>query len=334
MTLLIPHDLVTLNGRLFVHWLNCEALDLSPGFFREAVHALPDKDRLARVTPFATLLDTVATPGQLAGLIFHTSRCGSTLACQMLKQHPEAAVLGEPVLLNRIVRSPALSRLEKVRALRQSIGLLARWARQSDRRLIIKLSSWNLLAVNLYREAVTCPTLYVYRHYLPVLESLLRKPPHWLASDWLPSLLVSSNVELDAASTLSLDPLNRAGQLYLQFAAAIGAAMTHDGHAQVLGYESLLSRGTALLRCFDLPFSEAVTRNMTNAARLDAKSGEPFSPREDQAASQQLQTTLKARHPTLARQLETAYDVLQALEKQRIEIPREHPVRHLQQNSG
>lgn len=324
MTALLPHDLVTLNGRLFVHWLDPGTLDLSPGFFREAIQALPDKHRFAAVTSFTTLLDTVIPAVQAAGLIFHTSRCGSTLVCQMLKQHPDLVVLGEPTLLNQIVRSAVLSREQKIRALQQSIGLFAHWARETGRRLIIKLSCWNVLIMDLYREAATCPTLYLYRHYLPVLESLLRKPPRWLAADLLPSLSIAGNVQCDRASTvenpsLRLDLLSRSGHSYLQFIVAIDAALAHHGQSRLLGYESVLSRLAELLLFFELPFYEAVSKNMARAARLDAKSGECFAPREARIELQQLETTLKVRYPTLAKQLDVAYDGLQTLEKQRFD---------------
>ncbi|MEJ2445863.1 MAG: hypothetical protein P8Y42_20840, partial [Exilibacterium sp.] len=263
---LIPHNLVTLDGRLFVHWLNPLMLDLRPGFFHKAIRALPARHRFAALTPIEYLMNAVFPPAAPGGFIFHTSRCGSTLLCQMLKQHPEAMVLGEPALLNRIVLTPRLSRRQKICALRGSIGLYCAWAQRNNRRLFIKLSSWNLLKLDLYREASNSPILCLYRHYLPVLASLLRQPPGWLMNRSSASI----------AATLpfpSYDPLTRAGCYYQYYIAAIHEALTRNCAAGLLEYESILSHTEALLAFFKLPIADRVIEDMAGAARLDAKSG-------------------------------------------------------------
>ncbi len=336
---LIPHNLVTLDGRLFVHWLNPLMLDLRPGFFHKAIRALPARHRFAALTPLESLMNAVFPAAAPGGFIFHTSRCGSTLLCQMLKQHPEAMVLGEPALLNRIVLTPRLSRRQKICALRSSIGLYCAWARRNSRRLFIKLSSWNLLKLDLYRQASNSPILYLYRHYLPVLASLLRKPPGWLIrtvheitppfcfiesrSRSIPPDIVAKTRRRPTMPSLAAtlpfpsdDLLTRAGYYYQSYIASIHQALNRDCAAGALEYESILSHTEALLAFFKLPITDRVIEDMAGAAHLDAKSGDTYIPRKAESETEQLQSTLQKNVPELIKRLAAGYTALQNHRKQ------------------
>jgi len=314
MAILAPYHLVSLGGRQLVHWLNAEKLDLHPGFFRDAIKLLPSSHRPAVVTPLSDLVSGVHAAAQPAGLIFHTSRCGSTLLCQMLKQHPSLLVLGEPALLSQLVTNPTLSRSQKILALQQAVGFYVRWAQQGGHQLVIKLSSWNLLHWELYSEAFSCPALCVYRRPLPVLESLLRKPPSWLGAD-----RVGSQVSLDSDATKygqQDDTLQRAGQCYLKFAGAMVALLFHRPDVRVVEYETILNAGAELLEFFGQCASDSVLRDMSESTRIDSKAGGIFSYQQHSDDIDGLEMMLAQHHPQLAQELVAAHAAVRAHSQQ------------------
>ena len=80
-----------------------------------------------------TGLDALAGEPDMAGLILHASRCGSTLACRMLATDPGLLVVSEPEVLDGLLALPAPA-ADRTRWVR---GLLAALSRPG-RRLVVK----------------------------------------------------------------------------------------------------------------------------------------------------------------------------------------------------
>ncbi|AZZ94234.1 hypothetical protein EUZ85_27345 [Hahella sp. KA22] len=322
--MLIPYELTTANERLLLRWINPDRLALRPGFFHEAVEALPQEEQCAGLTPFDELLIGEGVETQPAGLIFHTSRCGSTLVCQMLKQHPRTLVLGEPFLLNQIVRHQRLSPSHKVAALRRCVGLWAQWAGETGRRLVIKLSSWNLMHVDLYQRAFSCPSLCLYRDYLSVLESLLRGTPKWLTADWPPPpLFTGANAELlpDAsllapqqseAQSADVKLLGAAAGTYLGFAQAMLAALASDASARVMGYESIAGASAALAEHFGLEPYSGLEQDMLAATQRYSKGESTYAARDAKDEIKRLDAQLEQHYPAMRLALQEIYSRLQS----------------------
>ncbi|MBU6953049.1 hypothetical protein [Hahella sp. HN01] len=321
--MLIPYELTTVNERLLLRWINPDRLELRPGFFHEAVEALPQEQQCAGLTHFEELLNGEGVETPPAGLIFHTSRCGSTLACQMLKQHPQALVLGEPFLLNQIVRHQCLPPSRKVDALRRCVGLWAQWAAETGRRLVIKLSSWNLMHIDLYQRAFHCPSLCLYRDYLSVLESLLRGTPKWLTADWPPPPFTGANAELlpDASlltpqqsETQSADItlLGSAAGTYLGFAQAMLAALASDASVRVMGYESIAGASAVLAEHFGLEPYPGLEQDMLSATQRYSKGESAYEARDARDELKRLDAQLEQHYPALRLALQAVYSRLQS----------------------
>lgn len=101
-----------------------------------------------------------------AGLIFHMSRCGSTLVSRMLGASPRAVSVSEPPAVDGILQSRD-SAVERLRD----------WTRPFGGPLFVKLDSWHIHSLPTLREAFpSTPWVFLYRDPLEVVVSHLRRP--------------------------------------------------------------------------------------------------------------------------------------------------------------
>ncbi|GFG73655.1 hypothetical protein [Mycobacterium botniense] len=125
-----------------------------------------------------------------AGMIFHLSRCGSTLVSRLLRTVPGVVVLAEPAPLNALLGlDPGrLTEATLVRLVRLVVRALARCRHQHDRLLVLKCSSWNIRRRAVLAAAFPeTPWVWVQREPVRVLASLCAKPPDWLRVQTAPA---------------------------------------------------------------------------------------------------------------------------------------------------
>jgi hypothetical protein len=118
-----------------------------------------------------------------AGMIFHLSRCGSTLVSRLLGTLPGAVVLAEPSPLNALLGLDP-GRVEEatlVRLVRLLVRALGRCRHGDERHLVLKCTSWNIRRRAVLAAAFPeTPWVWVQREPAHVLASLLATPPGWL----------------------------------------------------------------------------------------------------------------------------------------------------------
>jgi hypothetical protein len=159
-----------------------------------------------RETSMQQLIDWAEThPGlPLRGLIFHLSRCGSTLIAQMLAASERNVVASEPSPFNDVLCAPEVSRETRVRWLRAMAAALGQPRIGSEQNFYLKLDPWHMHHFDLIHEAFPdAPWIFVYREPLEVMVSHQRQPGAWL----VPSLLPPSalGLELDDWDPTRLD---------------------------------------------------------------------------------------------------------------------------------
>ena len=171
------------RGMPSIEWLDMGGQDLAAPFFSQSVQArlLAAPDAARRHTALTALGEGDSLP--LQGMIFHLSRCGSTLVTQMLATLDSTLVLSEPDPLNDLL-GPAWSgvpdgvRQDIVSAMMASLTK-KRGAAQTG--ALVKLSSWNTIFGALLPESLgALPRVFVYRDPLEVMVSLLAEPPTWM----------------------------------------------------------------------------------------------------------------------------------------------------------
>jgi hypothetical protein len=118
-----------------------------------------------------------------AGFIFHMSRCGSTLLSRLLSTLPGMVVAAEPGPINTLLETDPELVDEAARAgvLRLLIRALGRIRAGDESRYVVKLSSWNVRLLPLFRRAFPdTPWIWVHRRPDEVMASILAGPPGWM----------------------------------------------------------------------------------------------------------------------------------------------------------
>src|ERR1700678_1922463 len=124
-----------------------------------------------------------------AGMIFHLSRCGSTLVSRLLGTLPGVVVAAEPAPLNALlgldpVRVDAAALVQIVRLLVRALG---RRRHGDEEHLVLKCTSWNIRRQEILAAAFPdTPWVWVQREPAHVVASLLANPPGWLGLGAVP----------------------------------------------------------------------------------------------------------------------------------------------------
>lgn len=257
-----------------------------------------------------------ARPGlPLAGLIFHMSRCGSTLIAQMLAALPSQIVLSEVPVLDMALRTrrgdPRVSEQQRIGWLRGLVSVLCRPRSGLEQRAFIKLDSWHTLDLPLIRRAFPAtPWIFVYRDPLEVLVSHQRQPGAQMVAGTLDPALLG----LDLAGALAMPQHEYRARLLERICASALAASAEQPDA-LLNYRQLpAALDSHILPRFGVPLDQEALAVCRGVAQTNAKRpGEPFAPdseRKRAEASEELRAA--------ARVVEPLYH---ALEARRVGLP-------------
>lgn len=193
-----------------VDWGDLAGLRFAEPFFDQTVDrwAGGSEARLVR-TDLAALEALDGAPSlDPAALIFHLSRCGSTLVSRLLAQLPGTLVIVEPRPVNTLlIADPVtLDACEAARLLRLLVRALGRRRFGDERHYVLKLSSWNVARLELFRRAFPgVPLIWVQRAPAEILASTQADPPGWSAlsrmpaAQWLFGIPAAEAATLDAA---------------------------------------------------------------------------------------------------------------------------------------
>lgn len=165
------------TGAPYVEWTHFAGAPLAEPFFETSARAAAARP-FNRLFTCCTRLDDVLAAASEAparapdGLIFHMSRCGSTLVAQMLAAMTGVRVISEAPALDAAVRieggAPG--------ALAAMVGALGRRRADGERGYVLKLDSWHARAVPLFRRLFPAtPWVFLYRDPLEVLVSQRRE---------------------------------------------------------------------------------------------------------------------------------------------------------------
>ncbi|MGE7993780.1 sulfotransferase family protein [Pseudomonas sp. NPDC089554] len=172
------------DGEWRVDWCWFGESRLTQPFFRDDVDValrLPFNQALRRETGLTPLFDwQVRSPGLAPGaLVFHASRCGSTLVAQLLASLERNVVLSEPPPLDNLLRAHLFdpkAAAWQPRAVEALLSAYGQQRRGDEQQLVIKLDAWNVfeapLLAALYPDT---PRVFLYRDPLEIVVSQLRQ---------------------------------------------------------------------------------------------------------------------------------------------------------------
>jgi hypothetical protein len=274
------------DGRALVDWCHMDGLGFAePLFDQTAERAMrrPFNLLFRRQTPLDALGELYEQrPGlRPAGLIFHMSRCGSTLVSQMLAALPHAVVLSEAGPVDSVIRAddsdPEACAHTRATWLRWAVGALGQPRRAGDRHLFVKLDAWHALDLAVVRRAFPgVPAVFLYRDPVEVMVSQLRREPSWMLTGALEPRLLG----IDPAEVFRM---TRADYCARVLARICGAALA-DGRLRLVNYSQLPGAVWSVLPgLFGVELTGGDVELMRRAASFDAKSpGVRFAPDAEQ----------------------------------------------------
>jgi hypothetical protein len=263
------------DAQLYLDWCYFGARSLSEPFFEDSV-----RSRLAepfnrlfrgwtRISRLAEWLER--NPGlQPSGFIFHMSRCGSTLATQMLAALLHTVVVSEASPIDTVVQARHTSAqlgADQQAAWLQWIAAALGQRRGDERHLVIKLDSWHTLEWRLFRQAFpSVPWVFLYRDPASVLASQLKMP----GAQMVPGMLGAEVFGL-GVSPGEYQPVEYYAEILARICQPV-ARHYAQGAGLLVNYRQLPEAlWTAIMPHFGITCSDRDRARIAEVAQYDAK---------------------------------------------------------------
>jgi hypothetical protein len=187
----IPYAVDFGKDAVSVQWTGTKGLNLSKPFFRQTIDDLHAHSALRRKQSTLEYLEQIALVHRPHGLIFHVSRCGSTVLSNILQSLERCVVLSEPQPLTAMTLpyKESLWHISSDHWERKRIpycqamfnALVGGFAASGADRFYIKFASWSLLMLDeILKVWPGVPWLLIFRDPLEVMVSNLRDKAGWV----------------------------------------------------------------------------------------------------------------------------------------------------------
>lgn len=240
----LPIEFHFRHGPPSVEWCHFGGARLCDPFFVDSVHrclAQPFNHLFRRNTSLETLaMLHEARPGLMpSGLIFHESRCGSTLVAQMLSSLPDAVVLSEPEPLNSVLSArwkvPDVGNDDCIQWMRWMTSALGH-PNHGEKHLFIKLDSWHMLEWRLIEQAFPgVPWIFLYRDPVEVMVSHARHH----GSQMIPGVVEPAWFGWNWSQVAGLSFEEYGSRVLAQFCEAALDAVQHSQCGHLINYNQL-----------------------------------------------------------------------------------------------
>lgn len=270
----IPARITWQDGQPLVEWRWLGERCFTEPFFSETLNR-------ARRNPFTllfrhqTTMDTLRQraeirPGiPLSGLIFHVSRCGSTLVSQALSALPENVVISEAPPLDALLRGgPRVDPEQRAQWVRWLIEALGQPRSGHETRFFVKLDCWHIPYLPLLQKAIPeVPWIFLYRDPIQVLASHEAMPALW----HVPGILDPGLIGEDLAAVRQLDRMEYCARVLGKVCEAALRFRT-DRCGRFVNYTELPDAlWTTVAAHFGMSLSPAEAGLMREKARFHAK---------------------------------------------------------------
>lgn len=154
----IPIKLIEKENQVYFEWLYLSDIPFAEPFFEETIakcksHSYNSKpfkliSTVENLFDWSKELDFV----ELKGLVFHVSRCGSTMLSQSLATSSENIMVSEAPIIDQILRSDFFDEDTKTVLLESVIRLLGQKRFPEQKNLIVKLDAWSIFKASYLRS--------------------------------------------------------------------------------------------------------------------------------------------------------------------------------------
>lgn len=178
----VPYRLDFNKHQLICHWLDTGRTRFTAPFFDHTISRIRTTDR--NLMTFSPVSDIAALPEWANGLdavepaaiIFHVSRCGSTLVSQLLATSAENIVLSEVPFLDALLRLPLTDERFDRTAINElytaALNFYGHDKTGLERRVFIKADSWHLFFYEQLRSLFpSVPFIILYRSPDEIFQS-------------------------------------------------------------------------------------------------------------------------------------------------------------------
>lgn len=310
----VPFRVSDEEGVPYIDWCYAGDTRFTEPFFEDTVRVMlrrPFSLLFQHRTSFDELRDLCEGGRALepAGLVFHMSRCGSTLVAQMLAAVPCNIVISEAPPIDSVLRMDLSSTpdIDRGEMLRSIVAALGRVRSSTEKRYFIKFDSWHTLYLDLILETFpTVPWIFLYRDPVEVIVSQMRQRGLQMVPGSLDGLLP----DLSTAESLQVPPEEYCARVLARILRA-ALSRSRDKNCKLVNYSQLpgfMFDGFAA--DFHCNFSPLEIDQMREAAQFDAKRPQMFfEPDEQQKRSQ----ATDAIRTAAAKWVDPLYDELEAL---------------------
>lgn len=174
----IPIKLIEKENEVYFEWIYFSDIPFADPFFEETIakcrsHSYNSKpfkliSTAENLIEWSNELDFVP----LKGLVFHVSRCGSTMLSQSLATSSENIMVSEAPIIDQILRSDAFDLNAKTVLLKSVLRFLGQKRFPEQKNLIIKLDAWSIFEASYLRSVFPkIPFALLYRNPGEVLRS-------------------------------------------------------------------------------------------------------------------------------------------------------------------
>ncbi|MBE8727072.1 sulfotransferase family protein [Flavobacterium hungaricum] len=174
----IPNKLVEKDNGIYVEWVYLSDLKFAEPFFDETIakcrsHAYNSKS----FKVLSTIENTIdwsqeMVSVELKSLIFHISRCGSTMLSQSLATSSENIMISEAPIIDQILRNEIFGTETKTALLKAVLRFFGQKRFPKQKHLILKLDAWNIFEIDYLRSIFpNIPFALLYRNPGEVLRS-------------------------------------------------------------------------------------------------------------------------------------------------------------------
>lgn len=190
----IPNNLIEKDNEVYCEWIYLGDLHFAGPFFEETILKCKSHAYNSKVFKIITTIENLINwseeliSAELKALVFHVSRCGSTMLSQSLATSSENIMISEAPIIDQILRSDFLSEEKKTILLKAVLKLLGQKRFPEQKHLIIKLDAWHIFHATALRSVFPeIPFALLFRNPTEVLKSHQNKTGMHMVPDVLPA---------------------------------------------------------------------------------------------------------------------------------------------------
>lgn len=192
----IPIKLIEKDNEIYFEWIYLADLKYADPFFDETIakcrsHSYNSKP-FKVVSTAENLIEWADEfiSVELKSLVFHVSRCGSTMLSQSLASSSENIMVSEAPIIDQILRSDLFSDEKKSVLIKSVLKLLGQKRFPEQQHLIIKLDAWHIFKASYLRSLFPeIPFGLLYRNPTEVLKSHQKMAGMHMVPNLLPSII-------------------------------------------------------------------------------------------------------------------------------------------------